>query len=597
MVGEQTNSTHSIRLPSDRIPHQLLSSMWVLLYAMVLLWPAAATAAEKLEASVNRNALHEDETLTLTVQGEMEIELNLGSIMSLRNLDLPEPDLGNLTDSFEILDQRQAYSLRSVNGEHSAEVTWTFQLAPRRSGSLTIPSLSFKNAQSQPIQVEVNPGSSPQAAAGAREAWVEAEVDKSRVFVQEQLVYTLRLYYRGSLIGGNLSEPSFDNAVVEPLGEQQQTTARIGNNRYQVVERRYLVYPERTGELTLPSQQFTGRQRDPATGTLEFLRAQSKPLTVEVVPPPSDFPGDTWVPAESLVLDESWSNDPETLQVGDSVTRTLTLKALGLLETALPRLAVDYPAQFRVYPESPAAKSEIKSGTVESTQTQSAVLMAVEPGSVTLPEVRLHWWDTVNDRSRVAVIPARTLTVAPAPGSDGGTSAIAQADRSDSRASAAGSGTAGGSPQAANGSESWLAWVAAFFALAWMITLWLWLRKRKPGKVDTGSTKHNTRPTVDLDRLKRYAIHGHVDTLRLIPAWVRETFHQPQIHTLKETRDFFNDSSLNQSLDALEQFLYSGGETEWKRGKELAATLERLKQNRGTTRSKDSALPPFSKRA
>lgn len=567
-----------------------VSALLLLLLSMaILVMPAAGETAETLDASVNRTSLFADETLTLTVEGEMEIELNLGSIMSLRNLDLPEPDLGTLTDSFEILDQRQSYSLRSINGEHSAEVTWTFQLAPRKSGTLTIPPLSFKNAESRPIQVEVKPGSSPQAAVNDRQAWVEAEVDKSQVYVQEQFVYTLRLYYRGALIGGNLSEPSFDNAVVEPLGEQEQTTARIGNHRYQVVERRYLVYPERTGELVLPAQQFTGRQRDLETGALEFVRAQSDPVSVEVQAPPKDFQGAQWIPAESLVLDETWSSDPETLQVGDSVTRKLTLKALGLLDTALPRLSIEYPSEFRVYPEAPESKTRINSGTVEATQTQSAVLMAVKPGSVTLPEVRLHWWDTVNDRARVAVLPARAINIEPAPGASSAT-----AEQADSPERSSGAGSADGT-----GTSDTLTWLlaglAALFACAWLITLGFWLRNRKQGSTTPTSRGTRDEKTVDLDRLKRYAIHGHVETLRLIPAWVRETFNQPQIHTLKDTREFFRDDALDESLNALEHFLYSNGEAEWKQGKTLAATLERLKRSRGKADTADDALPPFRK--
>jgi hypothetical protein len=588
LPGAQTQPT--------KAPLQILSGLLLLL--VTFLAAGAASAQESLEASVNQTSMHENETLTLTVKGRTELELSLGSLMNLQNLELPEPDLADLRESFDILDQRQAYSLRSVNGEHSAEVTWTYQLAPRQSGELTIPSLTFKGAQSQPIIVEVKPGRSPQTDSHNRPAWVEAEITKERAFVQEQLVYSLKLYYRGSLIGGDLTEPQLEDAIVEPLGDQRQSSEYIDGKRYNVVERRYLVYPQRSGTLTLPSQRFTGRQRDPVTGNLRFLRAQSEPLPVEILPPPSDFPGDQWIPAESLVLDEDWSRPPETVHVGDSLTRTLTLRTLGLLKSALPLLSVDYPEQFNAYPEGPQSEAEINSGTIEATQTQTTALVAVKPGKATLPEIRLHWWDTLNDQARVAVVPARTVTVLPAPGSD----PAAESSSTAAPEPGAGDQAAESAPAPAttepdgNPFNRWITTLAVFFALAWLVTLALWLRRRstRPQRAPDQDTATKT----DLAKLKRHAVEGRVETLQEIPAWVRETFNRADIHTLKDTRAFFNDPALNQALDELEQHHFGTGNgraTRWTQGEALAAALERLGKKGPRTGGDHKALPPFRK--
>lgn len=570
-----------------------------LLFLLMLLFATGASAEDSLEASVDRNTIHENETLTLTLKGRTGLELSLDALMNLQNLELPEPDLDALRDSFDILDQRQSYSLSSVNGEHSAEVTWTYQLAPRDSGNLTIPPLTFGTAQSEPMAVEVKPGSPSQASSQGRAAWIEAEVSKDEVFVQEQLVYTLRLYYRGTLVGGDLSEPQVQDAIIEPLGDQSQTSTYLDGRRYQVVERRYLVYPQRTGELVLPSQRFTGRQRDPATGALRFLRAQSPPKTVAVLPPPEDFPGDRWIPAESLFLDEEWSQSPDELRVGDSLTRVVTLRTLGLLESALPRISVDYPEQLNAYPEAPDAEAEINAGTVEATQSQTTALVAVKPGQATIPEIRLHWWDTLNDQARVAVLPARTLTVLPAPGTDPGSAAPAPTQTEpepepEVRDMPGDLGTQVPPATESGTSSDWMAVLAAFFAAAWLVTLALWLRKR-PAKSEN-LVDPDESGQFDLTALKQHATEGRTETFREIPAWVRARFGRGDIRTLRDTRAFFDDPELNETLDALEEHHFgAAGRQEWTQGKKLAAVLERLNRLPGANRSRPGALPPFRK--
>jgi hypothetical protein len=65
----------------------------------------------------------------------------------------------------------------------------------------------------------------------------------------------------------------------------------------------------------------------------------SEPIDVEVKPVPEDFPGEVWLPARSMTLEETWSVEPHALSVGDSTTRTLTLVANGLQGSQLPPLS------------------------------------------------------------------------------------------------------------------------------------------------------------------------------------------------------------------------------------------------------------------
>ena len=183
----------------------------VCLFLLTALWlPAQAqphTQARQLTVEPDRTRLYEGEVLTLTVKGSMEIDINLGNLFDFDMSSLPKPDIEKVEPDFEILAQNQQYSIRTVNSQMVGEITWTYQLAPKTTGELTIPALTFKDAVSEPVTVEVVDGSPPDQAAPGRDSFIELSADKDEVYVQEQLILTVRLFLRGNLIRGELSEP------------------------------------------------------------------------------------------------------------------------------------------------------------------------------------------------------------------------------------------------------------------------------------------------------------------------------------------------------------------------------------------------------
>lgn len=43
--------------------------------------------------------------------------------------------------------------------------------------------------------------------------------------MQEQLTMTIRLFFSGNLVRGELSEPEHPDAIIEPLGKQREYSA------------------------------------------------------------------------------------------------------------------------------------------------------------------------------------------------------------------------------------------------------------------------------------------------------------------------------------------------------------------------------------
>ncbi|WP_255375143.1 BatD family protein, partial [Oleiphilus sp. HI0061] len=157
-----------------------------------------------------------------------------------------------------MLDRQQNYSMRSINGDTTTEVTWNYTLSPKQAGTLTIPQAILQGAKSEAIVIEVVEGKAPIDADNPPPVFIEVETDKSDVYVQEQIQYTVRLFSLGRLSSGNLSEPATSNAIIEPFGEENKYYRMAYNQRYEVIERKYLIYPQKSGALYIDGLAFNG---------------------------------------------------------------------------------------------------------------------------------------------------------------------------------------------------------------------------------------------------------------------------------------------------------------------------------------------------
>ncbi len=378
---------------------------------LLLVMTAPAAWANALTVEPDRTQLYEGEVLTLTVKGAMKIDINLTNLFSFDLSQLPSPNIEEVEPEFEILARNQRYSVQTVNNEMVGEITWTYQLAPTRSGTLTIPELTFQDSSSSPVTVEVLDGSPPNQPAPSRDSFIELSADKAEVYVQEQLILTIQLYFSGNLIRGELSEPEHPEAIIESLGKQREFARYRNGTRYRVVERRYAIFPQQPGELSLAPISFEGQARD-ASGQLRFLRDRQQLFDVQVKPVPDQYPaGQPWLPAAGITLSEEGLPSTGELSAGTNLNRKLTLQALGLPSEALPALPQTVPDAIRNYPEQPLRNTETTPDGLRSTLQQISALVPVQAGDAVLPAIRIPWWNTETDELEYAELPERRYQI------------------------------------------------------------------------------------------------------------------------------------------------------------------------------------------
>ncbi len=557
--------------------------MW--LWLALLLALLQAPLAQALEASVDRALVSEGDSLTLTIRRSGRD----GS---------GAPDYSPLETDFHLLGSSQSSRSVITSGRAEAWTEWQITLVPRRSGQLTLPSLSVGGERTAPIRIDVQPARAAANGQARDPVFIEVTVDSERVYVEQQLLLTVRVFHALALEDMELSDPEPEHARVTKVS-QTHFRRDIDGVTYQVHELVYAIFAGQPGELVIPELVFSGRQPLRSRALFDFpgqgraLRRMSRPLSVAIKPIPAGFSGTTWLPARNLALVESWNGNPEQLVVGESMTRSLTLQADGIDGAHLPELPLPTIDGGRLYADQPQLDDSSDARGIRGKRVHSAALIPSRPGPLQLPGARLLWWDVDSDSEKVAEIAPHRLQIRPAAAGATDTSpATAQVDPAR-----AGSALPGAAPD----HRQLLGWQIATTLLAcgWLATL-LWSRRRPrplPTPRDAAPALPNGDEAAAFKALQRACRERQPASARgALLAWGAAAQQRQQVG-LEELLQWADDSALNGAVTELERRLYapeSSVESTW-HGETLLAAVEAVRERRPKSgqSAAGGALPPL----
>ena len=371
---------------------------------VALLLATSILQAATVTARLDRNNAVVGETVTLTLQTN-DTEQSL------------DTDLTALEEDFHVLDRRSETQMSFVNGRKTAYVRLVITLEPKRAGVLRIPALNFPGASSAALNLKVVDAPAP-APGAAEPVFIEVTVipDRGPYYVLSQVGLMVRIFYQTNLTEAAINPPAPLQASVRLLDEVPYQAERNGV-KYRVLERRYAIFPERSGTLTIPPMQLSGRLIERPSDRLwrpavrgRRVRVESEPIQLVISPRPDQFTGDSWLPARRITLSQKIS-DNESLHVGEPVTRTVILDAVGLEEHMLQEPVWPEIPDTRIYPDQPQGISRDNGEWVLGHKEFRYAIVPENAGELVLPEIRLDWWDTINHRQRTAILPEHRLTV------------------------------------------------------------------------------------------------------------------------------------------------------------------------------------------
>lgn len=360
-------------------------------------------SAAKIEVTVDRNPVTEDESFTIQYQ------VNGGAD--------DDPDFLPLEKDFKILNRSQSQNIQFINGRLNRQSTWTLSLLPRRPGKFLIPSINFGTDVSDSLQLTVNSAIFAQAEDRPKNLYIEVEATPKNPYVQSQVLYTIRIYHTSSLnlLNASLSEVKISqhSAVIERLEDETSYEKRLNGVRYKVFEKTYAIFPQQSGELVIDpvvlETQYVSRRR-----SLRTKRVRSKELTLNVQAKPANISTkalNNWLPAKHLQIKDEWPSGTDKLKVGEPVTRTITIMANGLTDAQIPEISIPENPRFKQYPDQPVLENRRSNTGIIGIRQEKLAIVPTQAGPIELPAIEIPWWNTRKNKLEIAKVEKRMINV------------------------------------------------------------------------------------------------------------------------------------------------------------------------------------------
>ncbi|WP_413777180.1 BatD family protein [Anaerorudis cellulosivorans] len=353
-------------------------------------------------------------------------------------------------DGFDVLfgpSVSRSYSQRTVNGKTTSEssVSYTYILVAQKEGTFTIGPATINvdgsTYRSNAVQIKVIspdqiPKSQAQQESGksgsssptikSTDAFIRAIVSKNTMYEQEGFTVTFRLYTTLNVVDfGKIEFPEFEGFMVEeielPMNQQLKIEQYNGKSYYTADLRKTLLFPQRSGKITIPSGRIemvfsvpSGKRISTFFGSQEVAVDVKKtlvtnPVSVNVTPLPPDKP-DSFTGAVGSFTFRSKIN-PQEVKANEPVTFTLEISGTGNLKL-IQNPHVEFPSNFEVY--DPTVKNELQITTNGLTGTRKIEYIAIPryEGSYVIPPVEFSYFDLKSRSYKTLKSPQYTVQVA-----------------------------------------------------------------------------------------------------------------------------------------------------------------------------------------
>lgn len=545
---------------------QLLASLNLAYFLFVaLLSFSIGSQAATLSATVDRKQITENDSFRLFLRYDEQVGFG-------------QPDLTELKKNFRVINQQRSNQFRSMNGKTVSFTEWTLVLSPLKTGGLMIPAIEFKGQRSQPIEVSVN--ELPQSVKDqiAKEFFFDIEVDRRSSYVQGQVLYTEKLYYSVNHEEPTLSELKVTDAHVIPLGEVRQYNTSINGQRMGVYERRFAIFAEESGEMVIPGQKFTANV---VNSYNRWSRGRpvsvvAKPTRIDIKATPTTYPQSPWLPSPQISISERWSKPYSEWQVGEPITRSITINAQGLSGSQLPNIALPVVEGLKYYPDQSEHQDQVDSLGIQGLLQQSLAIVPTKSGRITLPELRIPWWNIETNRLEFAILPAQTVDVAKA--ANAVPAASSQQDQVITQSPS--------TNQQGSSSGFWVLSTLVLLISNIILAYLVWRGSNVQGKQAKPKVEENNK--LLLKQLKSACQKNDAIKIRqILKSWAQKEY---KLASLEQLSKEFNDLALTNALAELDSHLYQNKENSAFNGQILWNSLSQAIKKKSSTVEKSSDM-------
>lgn len=328
-------------------------------------------------------------------------------------------------------------SFQMVNGKttHSSTITFTYVLLAEKEGDYTLPSASVKvngkTIRSGTAAIQVLPSSRAShgtssgrgsASQNHRHAdgdlsdsdlFITATASKSKIFEQEAVVLTYKLYTLVNVRQLSGDMPELDGFHCQELNSKAQMQLKYerynGRNYGTAIWRQYVLFPQKSGRMTIPSISFdaevevTNPNADPfdiffGGGSLtQMLRKTLRTPEIEIdvtplpLPAPSNFSGAVGK------FSMTGSLTPEQLDANDAASMRIVISGQGNMKL-MKAPVVDAPKDFEVYTPKETDKTSNTAGGAKGNVVFDYVIVPRHGGKYSIPPVEFVYFNPESEK-------------------------------------------------------------------------------------------------------------------------------------------------------------------------------------------------------
>jgi len=360
----------------------------------------------KVTASVDQSKIRYGQSLQLNIKSDNAAGLS--------------PNLSQLKRSFKVVGSSKVSRPYIKNGRRQIKTLWFYILQPRLSGNLTIPVIKVNGEKTNAIKVSVKaikkakPSQTKKKLIkkieNAHNIIVKATLSKKKLYPNEILEYHLSINAPREKKGEfQVNAPFIADAIVLPLAPRstKETTLRgkprtIHAQSYAIFAEQVAIYQIEPARITYSEPSLQGNPKN------VLLKANS--LHFEIAPKANQTSLGYWLPSDSISLTQTF-DIPNNLKKGDTINRTITLKAQGLDVDSLPLMSTLTHENIRMSLEDVRLDSKVIAGKLIATRSETVSMTFKSSGSMSIEPIDIHWWNTKVDQARVATIQAYSFTI------------------------------------------------------------------------------------------------------------------------------------------------------------------------------------------
>ena len=357
---------------------------------------------------------------------------------TINTSDVEEFRMGGVQEGLEVIagpytSSQSSYQMINGHTSSSSSVTITYTLYAAKNGSFTIGAshalVGGKRLSSHPVKIQVSGHAqrtngapnmhgqdsydqprmrSAGSAISGSDLFIKVSASKKRVHEQEPILLTYKVYTQVDLtqLEGKMPDLKGFHTQEVPLPQQKTFHTETVNGRpYKCVTwSQYVMYPQMTGRLEIPSITFKGivvqqnRNVDPmeaffngGSGYVEVkkdIKAPGITLQVDPLPQrPANFSGGVGK------FNISASLDKKEVKAGEPITLRVVVGGIGNLKL-LKQPVVNFPKDFDKYDAKVTDKTRLTANGVEGNMVYDFLAVPRNQGSYTIPSVELTYYDT-----------------------------------------------------------------------------------------------------------------------------------------------------------------------------------------------------------